>query len=606
MQNLSVKLFKVLSFSATLLLSCIHGNSQCTATTLFPSSPVNASFYNDTVVVSTLNRPGHYFQVKNLSLNKSYVFTSSNAGDYITIRNVNTNAVLGHGPVPYTYNVGSGPDLVNVHLNLAIACGTETAFRTTKLVCSNCPAPPGKTGVNNSNPQATLDVAGEIKLGNNKNTEQEGMIRWNATTKDFEGYNGTSWISLTKSNADNGNWGQVSSANIQENTKLIASDGAAGDYFGWSVSISNDYAIIGAYGDDIGSATNQGSAYIYVRNGTSWTQQAKLIASDGLANDMFGSSVAIDGDYAIVGAYGDDVSVNTGQGSAYIYVRNGANWIQEAKLTASDGSVNDQFGISVAIDGDYAIVGAYLDDVSANTGQGSAYVFIRSGSSWTQQAKLTASDGSADDSFGYSVSISGAYAIVGAYLDDVGANTGQGSAYVFIRSGSSWIQQAKLNAIGGGGGDYFGRSVSIDDNYAIIGAMFTQLGGVTEVGAAYIFVRSGTSWAQQATLVASDRQAGDRFGASVSIRGIYAIVSLPFSSSCFDCRGSAYIFERSGTSWIQQAKLNPSDGIDGTGLEPPSFGYSVSISDEYAIVGAYGRDGVLKADQGAAYIIKKN
>jgi virulence-associated protein VapD len=167
------------------------------------------------------------------------------------------------------------------------------------------------------------------------------------------------------------------------------------------------------------------------------TEQAKLVASDGGTSDQFGQSVSIsaDGAYAVIGAYVDDVGANTNQGSAYIFVRSGTSWTQQAKLVASDGGASDQFGYSVTIsaDGAYAAIGACYDTTGANTNQGSAYIFVRSGTSWTQQAKLVASDGGASDQFGCSVSISadGAYAVIGARYDGVGANSGQGSAYIF-------------------------------------------------------------------------------------------------------------------------------------------------------------------------------
>ena len=195
--------------------------------------------------------------------------------------------------------------------------------------------------------------------------------------------------------------------------------------------------MIGARYDDVGANSTQGSAYIFVRSGTSWTQQAKLVASDGVAGDFFGWSVSIsaDGVYAVIGAYFDDVGANNDQGSAYIFVRSGTSWTQQAKLVASDGAANDWFGWSVSIsaDGAYAVIGAYFDDVGANSTQGSAYIFVRSGTSWTQQAKLVAGDGATSDYFSSSVSISadGAYAVMGAYGDDVGAIAEQGSAYIF-------------------------------------------------------------------------------------------------------------------------------------------------------------------------------
>ncbi len=224
--------------------------------------------------------------------------------------------------------------------------------------------------------------------------------------------------------------------------KLIASDGATDDQLGYSVAIDGDYAIVGAWMDD-DNGDDSGSAYIFKRDGTDmWTQQAKLIASDGAAGDYFGCSVAIAGDYAIVGAYGDDVGENNNQGSAYIFEKPGSGWTtmtETAKLTASDGAISDNLGISVAIGDDYAVVGAYGDDSDT----GSAYIFKRAGTSWNQEAKLLASDGAVGDYFGKSVAIDGAYAIVGAN----GADDDKGSAYVYDISDEVPIPEFQTIAI---------------------------------------------------------------------------------------------------------------------------------------------------------------
>jgi len=377
---------------------------------------------------------------------------------------------------------------------------------------------------------------------------------------------------------------------LEEEQKLLASDGNASDYFGNSVSISGDYAIVGAYGDDV-SGTDSGSAYIFKWNGTSWVEQQKLTASGGATGDLFGVSVSISGDYAIVGANQDDVNGMVNSGSAYIFKRDGTTWSQQAKLTASDGNALDYFGYSVSISGDYAIVGADQDDVNGMVNSGSAYIFKRDGTSWVQQPKLTALDGAASDYFGCSVSISGDYAIVGAYGDDVNG-TDSGSAYIFFRSGTSWSQQAKLTASDGAASDRFGYSVSISGDYAIVGAYGDQ----TSKGSAYIFLRSGTSWSQQAKLTASDGAANDWFGNSVSISGDYAIVGAFYDDDNGSASGSAYIFKRDGTTWIQQTKLTASDSAAGD-----YFGYSVSISGDYAIVGAHFDDDK-GTDSGSAYI----
>jgi len=194
--------------------------------------------------------------------------------------------------------------------------------------------------------------------------------------------------------------------------KIIASDGAKYDYFGGSVAISGDYIIVGApYAYDL---DNSGSAYIFKRNGTTWTEQDKINTSDSVGRDYFGRSVAISGDYAVVGAYGgDDDADDAGErsGSAYIFKRDGTAWTEQAKITASDGAAGDHFGYSVAISGDYAVVGAYGGD-DAGWMSGSAYIFKRNGTAWEERAKITASDAMAEDFFGTSVAISSDYAVM--------------------------------------------------------------------------------------------------------------------------------------------------------------------------------------------------
>ena len=277
---------------------------------------------------------------------------------------------------------------------------------------------------------------------------------------DADNYKGAAYIYERQ---NNGTWTE---------TKLTASDGANNDYFGDSVSMSGDYAIVGASGDD----SARGSAYIFERqNNGNWIQTNKLTASDAANSDAFGLSVSISGDYAIIG------SRDNNKGSAYIFQRqNNGTWT-ETKLTASDGGGNDQFGDSVSISGDYAIMGAPQDtDAGINTG--SAYIFQRQGNSWIQTNKLLASDRATQDRFGDSVSISGDYAIVGAFGDD----SARGSAYLFQRQNNgNWIQTDKLTASDGANNDRFGISVAIDSNYVLVGAQLNDENGTNDVGAAY-------------------------------------------------------------------------------------------------------------------------
>jgi hypothetical protein len=383
--------------------------------------------------------------------------------------------------------------------------------------------------------------------------------------------------------------------------KLTASDGAAWDDFGWSVSISGDYAIIGAVCDD-DKGINSGSAYIFRRDRTGWSQQRKLTASDGAAGDCFGFSVSItcacattgagSGDMAIVGAERDD-DKGYWSGSAYVFRRDGTAWVEQQKLTASDGAAKDRFGHSVSISGDYVIVGANGDG-DKGTSSGSAYIFRWDRTGWSQQAKLLAADGAAGDQFGESVSISGDKAIVGASYG-YGNIPNSGSAYIFKRDGTGWVQQQKLTASDGAAEDYFGCSVSISGDKTIVGARGDDDKG-NDSGSAYIFRWDGTAWVQQQKLIASDGAAGDQFGESVSISGDYAIVGAAYDDDKGDRSGSAYIFKRDGMSWGQQAKMLAPDGDVWD-----SFGNSVSISGDFAIVGAYGNNDK-GDDSGSAYI----
>jgi hypothetical protein len=208
----------------------------------------------------------------------------------------------------------------------------------------------------------------------------------------------------------------------RQEAKLTAADGAASDDFGGAVSLSGDRntALVSAYTDDTTRGTDAGSAYVLVRSGSAWIQQAKLTAGDGAASDWFGSAVSLsrDGQTALVGAFWDDTPRGANAGSAYVFVRNGTNWTQQAKLTAADGAADDNFGNSASLSGDgsVALVGAPSHNTTAGSDAGSAYVFVRSGTNWSQQARLTADDAAASDWLGTAVSLSGdgQTALVGA------------------------------------------------------------------------------------------------------------------------------------------------------------------------------------------------
>jgi hypothetical protein len=382
-----------------------------------------------------------------------------------------------------------------------------------------------------------------------------------------------------------------------QQAKFTGGDGAAADSFGVPVALSGDTALVGAFVDDVGANVDQGSAYVFTRSGTAWTQQIKLVTGDGAAWSYFGYSVALSGDTALVGVYADDVGTNVDQGSAYVFVRNGTAWTQQAKLTAEDGAANDNFGISVALSGDTLLIGADGDDVAGNVDQGSAYVFVRSGGVWTQKAHLIAGDGAAYDHFGVSVALSGDTALVGAYFDTVGSNSRQGSAYVFARSGAAWTQQAQLTAADGARSDHFGVSVALSGDTALVGAYFDDVGASFNQGSAYVYTRNGMAWTQQAKLTAADGSTSDNFGGSVAVSGDTALVGAVLDTvGANSSQGSAYVYTRNGTVWGQQAKLTASGG------ESQWFGFSVALSGDTALVGAFLSSVGTNVYQGAAFL----
>jgi len=287
----------------------------------------------------------------------------------------------------------------------------------------------------------------------------------------------------------------------QQGPKLTAMDGEAGDTFGISVFLSGDTVVIGAFHDD-DDGSDSGSAYVFVRDDGMWTEEKKLIASDAMAGENFGFRVSIDDDTAVIGAIrANGASFRTG--AAYVFVRHDDDssdddvWTEEAKLFASDGASFDFFGSSVSVNGETAVIGAFFGDVRDANGDvlvgntGAAYVFVRDDDMWIEEAKLTASDAATGDQFGRSVSIDGDTALVGASFGDVRDANGDvvvantGAVYVFVRDDDMWSEEAKLTAKDAAAIDFFGFSVSLSGDTALIGAFFND--DPFNSGSAYIF-----------------------------------------------------------------------------------------------------------------------
>ena len=292
--------------------------------------------------------------------------------------------------------------------------------------------------------------------------------------------------------------------------------------FGFAVAIggrpgrtSADYAIIGAPGDD-GAAKDAGAAYIYASNGKNWRQEVKLAAGDAAAGDAFGFVVSIDGTTAVVGAPKADIGAAKNAGAAYVFVRDANRWKQHAKLILKDSARSDALGEAVDIQKDTAIIGAPGHTHDGVRFAGAVFVFVRDGDAWREQAKLTADDAAPSDRFGVSVGIEGDTVIVGSLLNDAGGTKDAGAAYIFVRDGNTWIQGAKLIAPGKKKGDHFGAGVATTGKIAVVGAPLRAENGLG-AGAAYSFVNVDGVWKNAATVVPDEPGPNLLLGSTVAI-----------------------------------------------------------------------------------------
>jgi hypothetical protein len=388
---------------------------------------------------------------------------------------------------------------------------------------------------------------------------------------------------------------------MSETSRLIADDGIEGDYFGYSVDLSADRAVIGAYRDD-GNGSNSGSVYVYRLDGDNWVLEAKLSASDGEMNDWFGWSLAISGDTIVVGATGDR-DAGDWTGSAYIFRYDGTSWNEQTKLLADGtGYYWEEFGFGVAISADSNTVLIGANKANDNGFKsGAAYIFRIDGSEWFQQTKLLASDGVELATFGNSVAISedGNTAFIGAPGKDTSGHTA-GSVYVFEFEGGQWLQNQKLIASDAAHGDHFGHSLALSGDTLVIGAYGDDGAEPNDLycnsGSAYIFNFDSTNWTEQAKLELPDGRCRNQFGWAVDIFDNTVVVGAPDGHwETTYGPGSAYVFGFDGLNWTAKARLISSDVAFGD-----HFGWSLAVFGEKVLVGAELND-MRGPDSGAAY-----
>jgi hypothetical protein len=358
--------------------------------------------------------------------------------------------------------------------------------------------------------------------------------------------------------------------------KLVPDDLVAGDTFGFGASLSGDSLLVGA---------GQRCGYVYVRDGATWTLQQALVPDDV----SYGSSVALDGDTALVAA-----SVHN---AVYVFERVSGVWTQTQRLSPPDvapGMYTDYFGHAVALDGDTALIASVGDDDNGES-SGSCYVYVRASGTWTLQQKLLPADGAAWDHFGLGIALEGDRAFIGAPHDNSWGSPRAGGAYVFERSGTTWTQTHRLVASDTAVGDWFGFGLEVDGDTLVVGSPYSLEGGVP-TGAGYVFELDQGVWTEQQRVVPGDGISDGKFGIGIGLEGDTALVSAMWDDDNGAQSGSVYVFLRSSGTWAQAKKLVPSDGASGDEL-----GYQVCVSGDVVVVGCHGDDDS-GSSSGSAYI----
>ena len=427
----------------------------------------------------------------------------------------------------------------------------KPTYRTTYTV---------EPAVTTSTGSITIKVTGKTELIRQSNSQV-----WKTYTK----------TTVMRRTYDADGW----SKQVAVTANLKSSDDLAYSAFGGNIAIDGDTLVVSSSGTHVDAT---GAVYVFKNNGSAWVQQAKL--ESGVSSDSFGASISIDGDTIAVGAWRDNTKAGFA-GAVYIYQRSGNDWLQQAKLTASDGAFSDYFGISVALEGDVLVAGAYCDDGAAEN-TGSAYIYERSGTTWTQKVKLAPSDlTGAFAQFGQAVSMSRNTIAVGAEGDNVkGAYSG--SVYVYKRQGNAWPLQTKLTAADGAAYDYFGGAVDINGDTLAVGAREDD-DDATNAGSVYVFSQKNGAWTQMSKLVTGDGVENVLLGGVITIRddedsmAVYAAGdTMPYLSKP---PSAVYIWDRAGDNWMQRTKIiNPNQP------SKSGFGRGLTWSGNTLVVGSKG------------------
>lgn len=446
------------------------------------------------------------------------------------------------------------------------------------------------TNVVSSTVNDTVNKTSWTATGLSPNTSYYVRVRYKGTVYGYGAWSNANTFST-----------KVSFIPNNESAILTASDKASNNYFGYSVSIDSDGTriVVGAYGASAGGFSIAGKAYVFSRSGSNWTEETILTASDKAANYYFGFAVSIDSDGTriVVGSIYAKSGTVSNAGKAYVFSRSDTTWTEEASMSeAANAAAYTNYGRTVMIsgDGNRIIVGASNAAPGGVSSAGRAYIYSRSGTTWTEEAVLTASNISASAYFGRGTVITtdGSRVAVGSYGASPSATSMAGAVYVFSRSGTSWTQEAILTASDKAANDNLGigLSISSDGTRIVATAHNASRNSITSIGKTYIFSRSGTSWTEEAGFLSSDGVASDKFGSytAISNAGSFAMTSaVQAGSPGYTLSGKTYIHKRNGVSWSELSIMTASDKVTSD-----YYGRSIAISgdEKFAVIGADSAD----------------
>lgn len=460
-------------------------------------------------------------------------------------------------------------------------------------------------GIGTGSPVEKLDVNGGIKIGASSNANP-GTIRWNAVKNDFEGYNGTAWVSLTGGKGQWGNQESFMTENEASQNYLRPSGSDRGDYLGESIAMHNGLVVAGARGDynSTGDHTYSGNAYLYAKTAGSWEMKRVISNPTPASGENFGAAAGIHNNRVIIGAPSVRFNDET-KGEAYIFLYDPAanTHTQEATLAAYDGQEYDYYGESVGICGDYAVVGAPLRDASGVLNCGAVYVYKRTGNQWTQTGFISPADRGTEDRFGYKVSLSGEWLAVSAHKSAVNGMTEAGKVYIYQlnSAGTTYNYHSTVTAPDPAAYEEFGTAIHLTGDTLAVGAPQYRNIATAGNGRVLLFTRSGNAWQHQHTLTASDGKKSDAFGYSVSLNGSRLIAGANRAKVGSNVmQGKAYVFFNNGTAWEEEAVFTNSDGTSGS-----AFGWDVATDGNDAVISANNHTWMGNIQHGRIYFFRR-